>query len=164
VSAVTPEWANFLSAEIGASATLTGFVVVATSINLTRILGHAHLPARAAEALFMLLASLVLLSLWLIPNQNDMCLGIEALAVALSGVLVACFIHIRTRKGLAHLTPTQQVLRIAMDYGACVIFVASGLLLLKGNDSGLTWGAAGAIYSLVAGMLNTWVLLIEIMR
>ena len=38
---LTPEWANFFMAELAALAALTGFVVVAISINLARILSYA---------------------------------------------------------------------------------------------------------------------------
>ena len=48
---LTPEWANFFTAELAALAALTGFVVVAISINLSRILSYPHLPTRAGEAL-----------------------------------------------------------------------------------------------------------------
>jgi hypothetical protein len=48
---LTPDWATFFSAELGALAALTGFVVVAISINLSRILAYSWLPARAGEAL-----------------------------------------------------------------------------------------------------------------
>lgn len=42
---LTPEWATFFSAELAARAALAGFVVVAISINLARILSYPHLPA-----------------------------------------------------------------------------------------------------------------------
>ena len=48
---LTPEWATFFSAELAALAALTGFVVVAISINLSSILAYSWLPARASEAL-----------------------------------------------------------------------------------------------------------------
>ena len=38
---LTPDWATFFSAELGALAALTGFVVVAISINLSRILAYS---------------------------------------------------------------------------------------------------------------------------
>ncbi len=137
MTTLTPEWTNFFVAELGATATLTGFVVVAISINLSRILAYQHLPGRAADALLTLTASLVLLSLWLIPYQGDIGLGVEALAVAVFGLFGAGFIHFRTRKGLASLTRTRQILRAFMDYGASLIFVVAALLLLNGKDAGL---------------------------
>jgi hypothetical protein len=60
-------WANFFVAEVGASAALTGLLVVAISINLARILAIAQLPGRAAEGLIILVGAFVLSSVALIP-------------------------------------------------------------------------------------------------
>ena len=46
---LTPDWAAFFSAELAALAALTGFVVVAISINLSRILAYPGF-CRAARA------------------------------------------------------------------------------------------------------------------
>ena len=43
-------WATFFSAEVNASAALTGLIIVALSINLTRIPAFAQLSVRADEA------------------------------------------------------------------------------------------------------------------
>jgi len=65
---LTPEWASFFAAELGALASLTGFVVVAISINLARILSYPHLPTRAGEALIGAIAAT---SVLLIPEQSS---------------------------------------------------------------------------------------------
>ena len=44
MNALTADWANFFVAEVGASAALSGLVVVAISINLSRILFFPQLP------------------------------------------------------------------------------------------------------------------------
>ena len=46
---LTPDWPGFFAAELSALAALTGFVVVAISINLSRILDYRQ-PAKAAPA------------------------------------------------------------------------------------------------------------------
>jgi hypothetical protein len=66
----TADWANFFVAEVGASAALTGLLVVAISINLARILAIAQLPGRAAEGLIILVGAFVLGSVALIPDQS----------------------------------------------------------------------------------------------
>ncbi len=50
---LTPDWATFFSAELAALAAMTGFVVVAISINLARILAYSWLPARAGAWVLM---------------------------------------------------------------------------------------------------------------
>lgn len=164
MSPITPEWASFFAAEIGAAATLTGLVVVAISINLSRILSYPHLPARAAEALITLASALVLMSLWLIPQETMKTLGLEALAIGLIGCLMPIIFKLRAIKTFAAYSRLRLVLRAIVDFGAGLIFLTAAVLLLKGNDAGLTWGAAGVIFSFVAGVLNAWVLLVEIMR
>ncbi len=72
---LTPEWANFFTAELGALAALTGFVVVAISINLARILSYPHLPTRAGEALIGPIGAITATSLVLIPDQPAALLG-----------------------------------------------------------------------------------------
>lgn len=164
MSPITPEWASFFAAEIGAAATLTGLVVVAISINLSRILSYPHLPARAAEALITLASALVLMSLWLIPQETMKTLGLEALAIGLIGSLMPIIFKLRAIKTFAAYSRLRRILRVIVDFGAGLIFLTAAVLLLKGNDAGLTWGAAGVIFSFVAGVLNAWVLLVEIMR
>ena len=70
---LTPEWATFFSAELAALAALTGFVVVAISINLSRILSYLHLPARAGEALIGPVGAITATSLVLIPARPQRC-------------------------------------------------------------------------------------------
>ena len=78
---LTPEWATFFSAELAALAALTGFVVVAISINLARILSYEHLPTRAGEALIGPVGAITATSLVLIPDQPAALLGAELVAV-----------------------------------------------------------------------------------
>jgi hypothetical protein len=65
-----PELANFFTAELGALAALTGFVVAAISINLARILSYPHLPTRAGEALVGPVGAMAATSLVLIPTNR----------------------------------------------------------------------------------------------
>jgi hypothetical protein len=64
---LTSDWATFFSAELTVLATLTGLVVVAISINLSRILSFPHLPTRAGEALVGPIGAITATSLVLLP-------------------------------------------------------------------------------------------------
>ncbi len=70
--------ASFFAAELGALASLTGFVVVAISINLARILEFAWLPSRAAEALIAPGGAITATGLILVPEQSSVLLGAGA--------------------------------------------------------------------------------------
>jgi hypothetical protein len=80
---LTPEWGSFFAAELGALASLTGFVVVAISINLARILSYPHLPTRAGEALIGPVGAITATSVLLIPQQPAALLGSEVVAISL---------------------------------------------------------------------------------
>jgi hypothetical protein len=69
---------------VNATAALTGFVVVAVSVNLARIMSHPLLPPRAGEALIALVGALVLTSLLLIPRQP---LAVQAAECGIVGLL-----------------------------------------------------------------------------
>jgi hypothetical protein len=158
------DWANFFVAEVGASAALTGLIVVAISINLSRILSTTHLPGRAAEALFILGGVLVVTSVGLIPNQPAALFGVETLAVGLVMFLVPLTLQLQSLAPDPAIPATRRFARIVVSAAASLPMVVAGLLLLAGSTAGLYWIAAGVILSLTAGVFTAWVLLIEIMR
>ena len=77
-------WSSFLSAEVGASAALTGLLFVAVSINLSKIIEFPHLTPRAAKALTTLVGILFAVSFCLVPGQSREQLGWELIG---TGVL-----------------------------------------------------------------------------
>jgi modulator of FtsH protease len=56
-------WANFLTAQVGASAALVGLLFVGLSVNLSKILASAKLTDRAFVVFLLLLTVLVASSL-----------------------------------------------------------------------------------------------------
>ena len=55
-------------------------------------------------------------------------------------------------------------MRIATSAVAGAPIVIGGVLLVLRAGSGLPWIAGGVIVSLIVGVLNAWVLLVEIVR
>jgi hypothetical protein len=86
-------WSDFLVAEAGASAALTGLIFVAVSINLSKILEYPGVSTRAAETLTLLLGVLTASSVALAPNQTDRMLGIELLTIGLVLWLIVTIRH-----------------------------------------------------------------------
>jgi hypothetical protein len=160
----TGDWANFLVAEVGASAALTGLVVVAISINLSRILSFPLLPGRAAEALILLGGVLVLTSAGLVPHQPTELFGIETLIVGLIMFLAPLTIQLRSFKADTAGSKTRKFIRFLLTAGPSLPIVGAGILLVIGCGTGLYGIAVGVILSLITGVLTTWVLLIEILR
>jgi hypothetical protein len=162
MAAGTAGWENFFVAEAGAAAALSGLLFVAVSINLPRILALPHLPERAGEALMILMSVLVVATFGLVPGQSRTALGAE---IAGTGLVVFCastrfqvraYRDVRTRPWLATRVTTTQI--------ACLPFVIAGVLLAAGNARAIYGLVPGTILSFAAGVLNAWVLLVEIQR
>lgn len=160
---VTTDWSNFFVAQVGAAAALTGLVVVAISVNLSRILSFAQLPGRAAEALITLTGALVLTSLGLVPQAPSR-FGAEVLAIGLLAFMGPLIIQLRSRRFNQDVSPTKRSLRMFVSAAVSLPLIVGGALLLSDSGAGLYWIAAGVILSLVAGVYGAWVLLVEILR
>ncbi len=160
----TGAWANFFVAEVGASAALTGLVVVAISINLSRILAYEALPGRAAQALFLLGGILVLTSAALVPHQSALLFGAETLGIGLVMFVAPLVIQIRSWHSDTAVSGTLKIIRSLLTMAPSLSVVLAGALLVGGSSAGLFWIAVGVILSLVIGVFATWVLLIEILR
>jgi len=81
-AAFNPEhWSDFLVAQVGAAAALTGLVIVAISINLKEIVGNRMLSSRAAETVGLLGGVLISATLVLVPGQPRWLLGAELAGV-----------------------------------------------------------------------------------
>ena len=164
VNPLTSDWQTFFGAEINATAALTGLVVVAVSVNLTRIMAHPLLPARAGEALIALMSGLLLSSLLLIPRQP---LNVQAAECGIVGILALAaplsFQLHAFRSEFPNSRAHPAVRALLTSLGGLPMLAAAGLLL-EGLSAGLYCAAAGVIMSLVSGVVGAWVLLVEILR
>lgn len=161
---LTPDWAGFFTAELAALAAITGFVVVAISINLARILAYSSLPSRAGESLVGPVSAITATSLVLIPGQPAALLGTELVLIGLFAVAVPAWIQVRTWRARSDASAAQRTVRAVTSSGFNACFLVAGALVFAGSPSGLYWVAAGDIAILVAIVLSAWVLMIEIMR
>jgi len=157
------EWSNFLVAEAGAAAALTGLIFVAVSINLAKILEYAGVSTRAGEAVMLLLGVLIVSSVALVPNQSDKVLGIELLAIGTVLWLVVTTKHIRFLRPPEHLW-WWFALRVTLCQLATIPFCLAGLGLMFGWRGAMYWLLPGCVFSFVAGVYSAWVLLVEILR
>ena len=161
---LTPEWSNFFTAELGALAALTGFVVVAISINLARILEFAWLPSRAAEALIGPVGAITATGLILVPEQSRVLLGTAILATGIVMVVAPIVIQLRTWSLRTDVTAVERTVRFAASAGLGLMFVVGGVLVTAGVRGALVWLAIGDIACIVAVVLSAWILMIEILR
>ncbi|MBV9330609.1 MAG: hypothetical protein JOZ55_03550 [Alphaproteobacteria bacterium] len=157
------DWTAFFAPEVGATAALAGLVIVAISINLAKILEFVPLVARAGETLVMLIGAMLAASIMLVP-QSDMLKGAE---IAVVGAFVwAAPTIAQTRAAFLPRADARDrpLVRFLFTQLTTVPALAGGALLWAGAESGVYWIAAGVLMALVAGVMNTWVLLIEILR
>src|SRR5580704_4119138 len=123
-------WSNFLIAEVGASAALTGLIFVGVSINLAKILSIAILPDRALEALTLLLSALVVSSMLLVPGQSQTVVGVEVLGFGLCLWIVVSALNIRIVRNIMDEYRRANLLMIALSQVAVISYVVSGVLIL----------------------------------
>jgi hypothetical protein len=159
------EWVDFFVAQLGASAALTGLVIVGISINVARILADPGLPGRAAETLVAPTGLLVVSTFALVPHQPDWILGLELLFTGLVMWAIPTRIHIAAfRAGGSQIGPGAGRARVSLAFFSSWPFIVCGVLLLLHNGGALYWVVPGVVISLIATVINAWVLLIEILR
>lgn len=159
------EWHDFCVAAGGAAAALLGLVFVALSINLSRILAFQELPRRAAETIIVLAAALIAALLMLIPGHISQSLGLCVLFVAAPAWALPTWWQIRSLTAQTYQMLGFGIRRLVLHQIATLPFVAASVLLIADYPvAGLYWLAAGIIGSIVIAIVNSWVLLVEIMR
>ncbi len=162
------EWESFFVAQAGAAAALTGLIFVAVSINLAKILEYPHLPGRAGESLMFFVQNLFVSVIGLVPHVALWVFAGLVAALGLSNTFVAI------RGIAAHFSATGDqkwtvqwswiLPRALMSLAATVPLLAAGVLLLLGNDWAMPVLVAATLASYGAGILNAWILLVEILR
>ncbi|HEX3674763.1 MAG TPA: hypothetical protein VHU87_10850 [Rhizomicrobium sp.] len=158
-------WADFFVAELGAAAALTGLVIVAISINVTRILAHPLLPGRAAETLVAPTGVLVVASCALIPHQPDWLFASELGVIGALMWLIPVWLQARViGSGESYSSWRFLVPRALLGQFSSLPFLVAAVLIVLGHSSGLYWIVPGVVVSLIVTVINAWVLLVEILR
>jgi hypothetical protein len=158
------EWGDFAVGVSGAAAALAGLVVVSISINVREIAGDAKLAPRAGAALVMLVTPLIAAVCVLIPSQSQDALGVELLAVGVVSAVVLT--PLSWPKNLA---PERTVLAWFLGQAMWVVLtvvplLVAGIGVLTTELGGLYWLPVSVAAGLIGGLLQAWVLLIEILR
>ena len=157
-------WDGFGTTAATAAATLTGLLFVAVSINLKQILNERNLPGRAAQTLVFFGLPLIFALLLVVPDQARAALGGELIATGVFAWATAVVIDYRAGRSEyepAWSRPVTRVVPMAVS-GACVI--VAGVSEVAGAGGGLYWLVPATMLAILAGLVNTWVLLVEIMR
>jgi modulator of FtsH protease len=158
------DWAGFFQAELGAAAALAGLVIVAISINVSRILSEPTLPGRAAETLVSPSGVLIACSFALVPHQPAWVLGLEFGATGIAMAAAPAIILVPLLRAAPQVHWGYIFGRTLLAGLSCLPFLVCGVLLWLGDPRALYWLVPGVIVSLIATVLNAWVLLVEILR
>jgi hypothetical protein len=158
------EWQALLAVNAGASATFTGLVFVAVSINLTRIISIPGLPGRAVESISQFLQVFFLCTAALIPRQSTTALAVEVLSIGIASWALQIATHIKYARSRSGHPLTWLLARIVQTHLASIPFFVAGIYLSVGSSAGLYWLVPGFVFSFLAGVANAWILLVEILR
>jgi hypothetical protein len=170
-------WSGFLAVAAEVTATLTGLIFVAVSINLARIVEFPGLPERAAETIVQLLGALMISLIALVPGQSSLLVGVELagggaiLWILQTRLQLSSFKKLRSNKandrnvaGQPFPLMRRRIITIALAQLAAVPFVLAGITLALGTLGGLYWLVPGLMFSMIIGVATAWVLLVEILR
>jgi hypothetical protein len=157
---VPADWSNFFIALTGASAALTGLVIVAISINLTTLIKDRSVTGRGLETVALLTGVLIVTVFGIVPGQPDWVLGLEILATGLAMWIGTTIVSARAGRH----PKEPRWLREVITHGTSIPVVLAGATLLMQAGGGLYWLVPGVVMAFFGGVLNTWVLLVEVLR
>jgi modulator of FtsH protease len=157
------EWTDVFVASAGAAAALAGLVFVAVSINIDRILAYRGLPERGLVTVLMLLGAVVASLFGLHPDQSEETLGWQILigGCVLVGAVGWLLLKSRPRPEDEE---SHMVSATVLAAVGTLPYLVAGILLISGSDAGLDWLFSGIVGAIIAGVVNGWVLLVEILR
>jgi modulator of FtsH protease len=157
-------WQNLALAVTAAVATLVGLLFVAVSINLQRILQFPNLPSRAVQTLFLFGTPLATGIFLLVPSQPRWVLATELLGTAVVIGTVQLLVEIKSPRSEFESTLTWILGRVSPPILTSGSLAAAGATLAAQSGGGLYWIVPSVFAGIMFGLLNAWVLLVEIMR
>jgi hypothetical protein len=165
VTAYSPDqWHDFATAFVGAAGALLGLAFVAISFNLDAILKDTTLPGRAIETLVCFAYPLGGGLLVLLPGLSNVDLGIGQ--AILAGGLAVMVVHDLPRWWRVERSDPLSWRLTYLAPGAVITALAAvgAVASLTTSIGGLYWLAGAMTVATAAGIINSWILLVEIKR
>ena len=155
------QWHDFFLMIGGGSASLTGLVFVAMSINLSVVAQDPTHKNRAIGTLTGFTAVFLICALGLTGNQNHIALGLEWLVVSIPATVIYIKGYIQavtkggSEKGLS-------LPRTIAGLSCYIAQILGSLILLSGNIYGLYLAAFGMVASFISLISGAWLLIMGI--
>jgi hypothetical protein len=164
----TAGWGDLLACAGGAAAALAGLIFVGLSVNMSTLLdldhkrGQNFLTGRALEALVAMLNILVICIVTLTPHILK---GVLAAFILLTAVASAIspVRALRAASREERRSPTM-LQRIVFAGALTLCLLVCGITLAAGHGGGLFWLPAAFVIAIVVASVNSWVLLVEVLR
>jgi hypothetical protein len=142
---------------------LLGLAFVAISFNLEEILKNESLPGRAIETLVFFAYPLAGSLLLQVPGLSSLGLGVgQAILAAVLACLVAIDLPRWRRERLDPLS--WRLTHVAPTIIITVLAAVGAVATLTTSLGGLYWLAGAMAVATTAGIVNSWILLVEIKR
>jgi hypothetical protein len=156
-------WSEFNVAMVGATAALAGLVIVAASVNIADIIKSASLTARLAAGIASLVLALAGSALGLVPGIGAIPYG---LALDVLALCAAAFQVQATRRIFQNRHPNNRLRlgKSAVGFMAPLFYLVGGALVAASNPEGLMWIAAGCVIAIIAALVVSWIVLVEVLR
>lgn len=163
MDALLDPWSEFNVALAGATAALAGLVIVAASVNITAIVASRTLTARLGTAVAALVLALVVSCLGLVPAITPPWYGA---LVLLAAAIAGAFQTATARLILIDPDPRAKARwgKSAIGFLPVLAYLAAGGLALAESPAALYAAAAGAVLAIIAGIVVSWVALVEVLR
>ncbi len=158
------EWTDFGVAVLGAAAALSGLLFASISINIERIMADSRLPARALHALMMFIVPVVLCICLLTPHQPRGALGAELIVAGVVAAVVLLRANAPAKRSAQEPASGWLLTRLLPSVCIPLFLIVAGVTLIAQAGGGLYWVAPATLMAVIAGLSNTWVLLVEILR
>jgi hypothetical protein len=157
-------WADYLVAQVTASAALTGLIFVVLSFNFDHIVGDKAWLGRAGTGLVLLAQPTVFGLVGLLPVRTTGPLGGVLAATAVVATVALVRIALASFEHAPHSLGRELAVRLTFTLAGSIAVLAGAVALAAGWLSGLYLVAAGGLISIAIGLVIAWVLLVEVRR
>lgn len=157
-------WHEFNVAIVGAAAALAGLVIVAASVNIGDIVKAVSLTSRLAAGIGGLVLAITASAVGLIPAITPVAYGVTMLVV---GAIFTVFPAQAARRIFENHAPENvaRPLKALVGFVAPLAYLIGSILLIAGLPAaGLVVFAAGSVLAIMAALLISWVVLVEVLR